>query len=118
MFLSDVEIEQALANKEITIDPFVTDHLSACTVDLRIGETIWLPTEAPQDYEIRPRSLRAKPQESWPSYSIRDTYHLNPGDFVLGQTYERISISREAPILGFLEGRSGVARHGLLLIGA
>jgi dCTP deaminase len=115
MFLSDVEIEAALAVKEITIDPFVVDHLSACTIDLRINETIWLPTEAPQDYEIRPKTLKARPQESWPAYSITDTYHLEPGGFVLGETYERISIAPTAPILGFLEGRSSVARLGLLV---
>ena len=115
MFLSDVEIEQALANKEISVDPFVVDQLAACTVDLRIGETIWIPTEPPQNYEIRPTTLKARPQESWPQYSITDTYHLEPGQFVLGETYERVSIAPQAPILGFLEGRSGVARHGLLI---
>jgi dCTP deaminase len=116
-YLSDREIEKAIADGLLVIDPPVTTaQYSPCGIDLHLGASVWRPPDPATAYEIKPSSIKARPQEVFPEESMATGhYDLKPGEFMLGVTFERVAIAPGAELIGFIEGRSGVARHGLLV---
>jgi dCTP deaminase len=116
-YLSDREIEHAIAEGLLTIDPPVTPaQFSPCGIDLHLGSSVWRPPEPATGYEMKPSSIKARPQDVFPEESIATGhYDLKPREFMLGETFERVTIAPRAELIGFIEGRSGVARHGLLV---
>ncbi len=115
-YLSDKEIEQAIGEGQLRFDPPLSpDQFSACSIDLRIGESIQIPPDTAPGFEMKVKTIKARPQDSFPTISINTPYDLRPHEFVLGKTFERIVIAGDAALVGFIEGRSGVARHGLVV---
>jgi len=110
LILSDSEILEAIRSGEIRIEPFSPDSLGPCSVDLRLDSRFRVFGEGaevdPEDFESVRRSSRLVDTGGGP---IR----LEPGQFVLGRTIERIAISKS--LAAFLEGRSSVARMGVVV---
>jgi dCTP deaminase len=115
MVLSDKDIKKALKNKDIQISPppDLETQLGSCSIDLKLGN-IFRVFEHSKHSLIDPFS-DAKEKEFTREITIKDNekFIMQPGDFVLAVTKERISISPE--LLGRLEGRSSLGRLGIVV---
>jgi len=108
--LSNEDIREAIRKGELRIEPFQDELIRSSGVTLHLGELLLKPlpgtvvdvknNKVPDFQEIR-----IKPEEP---------YTLQPGEFMLGQTYQLISVGSS---LGFfIEGRSTLARVGLTIV--
>jgi dCTP deaminase len=108
--LSDVDIEKAMKEGSIAIDPFKPDSLGPCSIDLRLDSVFRIYNPGtPIDFENREsldKDTKLVDTEGKP-------FMILPGQFILGQTIERISIS--SGFAALLEGRSSVARLGIIV---
>jgi len=116
MVLSDRDIKKALKNKEIKITPSpdLKTQLGSCSIDLRLGNSFRV-FEYSKHSLIDPFSKHSKETEFTKEITIKDkeSFIMQPGDFVLAVTKERISISPK--LLGRLEGRSSLGRLGIVV---
>jgi len=96
MILTDVEIRQAVTQKEIRIDPFEEDQLQPASYDLRVGR---------QAATVSSKGL----------INVADQGYilLEPGDFALITTHEKLELSQM--YVGRFGLRSKYARRGLIL---
>ncbi len=108
--LSDRDIRRAIEAGEITINPFNVDSIGPCSIDLSLdsifriyhpGEPIDVHSDKPLDQGTRLVNTK------------KDPFMILPGQFILGQTIETISLSSK--YAGFLEGRSSIARLGIIV---
>ncbi|UCE09190.1 MAG: dCTP deaminase [Candidatus Thorarchaeota archaeon] len=110
MILSDNEILKAIDEGRIFIDPYDSDLVGPCSVDLRLDSVFRVYDSGPT---VDFRSKGALDQ----STRIVDTggapFEIRPGQFILGQTIENLSVSSD--LAGILEGKSSVARLGIIV---
>lgn len=105
--LSDRDINKAIQQGLLKIEPFDPTQLRPAGISLHLGEQILVP---------KPTKLidfRADTEIEYDEFKIKDDvpFILKPQQFVLGHTKEIISISNK---LGFIiEGRSTLARLGV-----
>ena len=131
MILSDGEIEEAIRKKQIIIDPAPVDtQYTTSALDLMLGQEIFelkstaeLAAEEPpgvhREIEVNPSEVDiremlrkyAKPLPKRPDGS----FLLLSARFVLGITRERLDLPRESKIAARVEGRSTLARLGLVV---
>lgn len=120
MLLSDDEIRIVIANEELVIDPPLLPNdrqLQPASIDLTLHPEIWRPRDSVNRdaiiVDIVNLDVTAYLNESADRINIteRGGYDLSPGDFILGQTAERIRLSRR--LSGRVEGRSRLARLGI-----
>ncbi len=115
MILSDRDIKAAIKNKKIIITPkpdFST-QLGACSIDFRLGHTFRVfehsknpfidPTKKGISNDIT-REVKVRGDEP---------FIMQPGDFVLAVTLEKLVICNE--LVGRLEGRSSLGRLGIVV---
>lgn len=116
MVLSDRDIKKALKKGEIKLTPTpdLKTQLGSCSVDLRLGNTFRI-FENSKHSLIDPFSKVAKETEFTREVIVKDgkSFIMQPGDFVLAVTKERITISPK--LLGRLEGRSSLGRLGIVV---
>ncbi|WP_166979958.1 dCTP deaminase [Paramicrobacterium fandaimingii] len=110
MLLSDRDIKAELAASRIGLDPYDIDMVQPSSVDVRLDRFYRLfdnhkyPFIDPsQDQPELTRLIEVEPNES---------FILHPGEFVLGSTYERVSLPDD--VAARLEGKSSLGRLGLL----
>ncbi len=115
MILSDGDIKKALKEKRIEIAPFpdFATQLGSCSIDLRLGDTFRVfehskyshidPAKKDFSNEIT-REIKIKKG---------DVFMMQPGDFVLAVTLEKVKIP--ADLMGRLEGRSSLGRLGIVV---
>lgn len=111
MILSDKNIREALARKDITIDPFDEKYLQPASVDLHLDKH-FLVFDTKSNYVIDPK----KPMDDMmKEIKIDDDrpFVLHPGEFALGLIYETTGVSSK--YVGRLEGKSSVGRMGMLI---
>lgn len=110
MFLSAAEIEVHIAKGDLKILPFSSDLLKPSSYVLRLGSRfgVWGPMES----AIRPWSVSYGNEH----LNVRDAKEilLLPGDFVLANTEESVSLSKN--LLGILATLSHVARCGVSVL--
>ena len=139
MYLTKPDLLRALAAGELR---FVTDderdlypvpfnELTAVqdvSVDLRLGFRFWLlpgttydadsktikraPLEAGEAITIRPLS-KERAEGYFQQHIIKERVCIGPLAFLQGETYERVDLG--ASLHAFIEGRSSLARHGLIV---
>ena len=117
MVLSDRDIRQHLKEGRIRIDPPIDEavQLGPCSVDLRLG-----PVFKVFDYTRVPYVDTRTPM---PEGTIREVviedadtpFILHPGEMVLASTFESLELDDD--ILARLEGRSSLARIGVIVHG-
>ena len=116
MVLSDRDIRRYLAAGRIRVDPPIdeTVQLGACSVDLRLG-----PLFKVFDYSRLPYIDTRAPM---PDEMMREVvvagegpFVLHPGEMVLASTFESLELDDD--ILARLEGRSSLARLGIIVHG-
>lgn len=115
MVLSDRDIKKALKSGNIKISPHpdLKTQLGSCSIDLRLGNTFRVfehsripyinPLQKDYSSEIT-REVKVKTGEH---------FVMQPGDFVLAVTLERVKIS--SSLMGRLEGRSSLGRIGIVV---
>ncbi len=110
MMFSDKDIRKAIAEGELKVDPHHEGAIRPAGVTLHLGFEL-----------LRPKPGRVVDVKNGvlPEYDsillMEDQpFTLEPGDFVLGSTFEKVSVGNS---LGFLiEGRSTLARIGLTIV--
>ena len=110
MVLSDATISRFLAEGRIEIDPYDASLLQPSSVDVRVD-----------------RLFRVFHNNRYPYIDVRqpmpdltelvevgngDPFILHPGEFVLGQTLEKVTLPDD--LVARLEGKSSLGRLGLL----
>lgn len=110
MLLSDRDIRAEVAAGRVGLDPFDATLLQPSSVDLRLDRhfrTFNNHAYTHIDPALQQDDL-TRPVEPPPD----EAFVLHPGEFVLGSTYEVISLPED--VAGRLEGKSSLGRLGLL----
>ncbi len=110
MMLSDKDIEDAIEKGEIKIDPFNPDTLGPCSIDLTLDCKFRIYGPGPP---VDIKSSEDLSRGTSMVDTLGEPYMILPGQFILGQTTESIKISSKYAAL--LEGRSSVARLGIIV---
>jgi dCTP deaminase len=97
LMMADVEIRAAITDREIVLDPYSADRLEPASYDARVGA--WAFSS----------SLKEKVRLSEKGLLV-----IEPGEFVVLETLERITLSNR--IAGQLGLRSEYAKQGLLML--
>ncbi|NMM39417.1 dCTP deaminase [Pseudoalteromonas arctica] len=120
MRLSDTHIKEYIAQQRIIIEPSPADEMiSGVTADLRLGNKFRVFQDHTAAYVdlSGPKDQLNKAMESIMSDEIvlkeGDAFFLHPGELALAMTYEKVTLP--ADIVGWLDGRSSLARLGLMV---
>lgn len=106
--LSDASILEKVYSKQIVIEPFLVDSLQPSSIDLTLGADFSIPH---QDITVQ---LPYTPDqiETWfKTVTVEDEYELAPGQFVLAQVREKISLPND--LTGHIQNRNSLIRLGL-----
>ena len=109
--LSDKDIKKSLKNKEIQITPLDENYIQPSSVELRVGSDFRV-FENHKDSHIDPKAEQ-NDLTTLVNSSQEEPFVLHPGEFVLGTTYEKVTLSNK--IVARLEGKSSLGRIGLLI---
>ncbi|MGV2873806.1 dCTP deaminase [Colwellia sp. E150_009] len=120
MRLSDKDIEQHLSDEKIIISPKPdSSMISGVSVDIRLGNEfrVFQAHAAPFIDLSGPKVEMQKAMNSVMSDEIviadGDAFFLHPGELALAVTYESVTLPDD--IVGWLDGRSSLARLGLMV---
>ena len=110
LFLSDTDMRRALEKGDIKIDPLDPDAIGPCSIDLRLDSVFRVydpgpPVDIRNDKELD-KGTRLVDTKN-------DPFMILPGQFILGQTIETMSVT--PGYAGLLEGKSSVARIGIIV---
>jgi dCTP deaminase len=109
--LSDRSIKSEIAAGRILIEPFDESLVQPSSVDVRVDRKFRVFHNARYPYiDVR------KPMDDLTELveiTGEDPFVLHPGEFVLGQTLESITLPND--IVARLEGKSSLGRLGLLI---
>jgi dCTP deaminase len=111
VLLSDRDIRAEIAAGRVGLDPFDATLLQPSSVDLRLDRhfrTFNNHAYTHIDPALQQDDLTRMVEPPGPD----EAFVLHPGEFVLGSTYEVISLPDD--IAGRLEGKSSLGRLGLL----
>lgn len=115
MVLSDTDIKKALKEKRIQITPLpdFSTQLGSCSIDLRLGDTFRVFEHS--KYSFIDPAKKDFSNEITREIKIKkgDVFMMQPGDFVLAVTLEKVKIP--ADLMGRLEGRSSLGRLGIVV---
>lgn len=115
MVLSDRDLEKAIKSGRIKISPSLdlTTQLGSCSLDLRLGN-VFRVFEHSKNSHIDP-TKKDYSNEITREVIVKKGEHfiMQPGDFVLAVTLEKITIADD--LLGRLEGRSSLGRLGIVV---
>ncbi len=120
MRLCDTDIEKLLAQEKIIIEPHPEQSMiSGVSVDIRLGNEfrVFQDHTAPFIDLSGPREEVQKAMSSVMSDEIiipdGEAFFLHPGELALAVTYESVTLPDN--IVGWLDGRSSLARLGLMV---
>ena len=110
MVLSDRTIRAEIDSGRIVIEPFDPKLIQPSSIDVRVDRRFRVFHNARYPYiDVR------QPMEDLTELvevGDEEPFILHPGEFVLGSTYELVSLPDD--IAGRLEGKSSLGRLGLL----
>lgn len=110
MMLSDADIRAAIASGALVVKPFHPSCIRAAGLALHLGAQLLRP----QPGKVIDVLHKVIPDYDELTISREQPYQLEPGEFLLGHTYEAVTVGAN---LGFLiEGRSTLARVGLTVV--
>jgi len=120
MRLCDKDIEQCISNGEIVITPKPdSSMISGVSVDIRLGNEFrvfkdhtvpYIDLSAPKA-EVQAAMNAVMSEEI--NIAEGDAFFLHPGELALAVTYESVTLPDN--IVGWLDGRSSLARLGLMV---
>ncbi|WP_149205152.1 dCTP deaminase [Actinotalea subterranea] len=110
MLLSDRDIRAELDSQRITLEPYDPAMIQPSSIDVRLDRLFRLfdnhkyaVIDPAEDQPELTRLVEVEPDEA---------FVLHPGEFVLGSTYESVSLPDD--VAARLEGKSSLGRLGLL----
>ena len=111
MVLSDRTIRSEIEEGRIAIDPFDPGLVQPASVDVRVDRRFRVFHNARYPYI----DVRQPMEDLTEAVEVTgdDPFILHPGEFVLGQTLERVRLPDD--IVARLEGKSSLGRLGLLI---
>ncbi|TFD33503.1 dCTP deaminase [Cryobacterium sp. TMT1-19] len=110
MLLSDREIKAEINAERIRLEPYQADMIQPSSIDVRLDGFFRLFDNHKYPY--------IDPAEDQPDLtrlietSAGEPFILHPGEFVLGSTYEKVTLPDD--VAARLEGKSSLGRLGLL----
>jgi dCTP deaminase len=110
MLLSDIDIKSEIDKKRVVLEPCDLNMIQPSSVDVRLDRLF-------RTFENH-KYAHIDPAENQPDLTrevgvaSNEAFILHPGEFVLGSTYEVITLPDD--IAGRLEGKSSLGRLGLL----
>ncbi|MCB0322852.1 MAG: dCTP deaminase [Bdellovibrionales bacterium] len=110
MMLSSEDIRRAIESGALQVSPLFEDSVRPAGLGLHLGEQLLRPLPG------KVVDVKRKIMPDYEEITLRDDgpYPLEAGGFVLGATFEKVSVGEG---LGFLiEGRSTLARLGLTVV--
>ena len=120
MRLSDIDIEECLRKGQIAISPAPdSSMISGVSVDIRLGNEfrVFQDHTAPYIDLSGPKVAMQKAMNSVMSDEIYipdgEAFFLHPGELALAVTLESVTLPDN--IVGWLDGRSSLARLGLMV---
>lgn len=108
--LSNEDIKQLIDIGELKVTPYTTDLLRGSGLTFHLGHELLKPLPG------KVVDVKNKIVPDYENITLKgdEPYPLAPGEFLLGHTYEKVSVG---PSIGFLiEGRSTLARVGLTIV--
>jgi len=108
MILTKAVILEEIKNKRIKISPLNKKNIGPASIDLTLDNKFHIFKKS---YALTLSETTSA--ESLCNKKILNSITLNPGDFILGQTKEKITLPND--ICGLLSGRSRFARVGLTI---
>lgn len=111
MVLSDKTLREEIDAGRIVIDPFEERLIQPSSIDLRVDHSYRVFNNSRYPYidvkdPMEDLTELVKPSDDEP-------FILHPGEFVLGQTLERVTVPDD--MVARLEGKSSLGRLGLLI---
>ena len=91
--LSDKDIKISLENNEIEISPLDEAYIQPSSIDLRVGDEFRV-FENHKYSHIDPKAEQ-EDLTSLVAATIDEPFVLHPGEFVLGTTYEKVTLSNK-----------------------
>lgn len=120
MRLCDRDIEKALASGELIIQPQPPqDFINGATVDVRLGKSFRVFNQYKEPYidlgESKEKLAESLDRVMSEEIILQDNelFYLHPGELALAVTHESVSIPHH--LVGWLDGRSSLARLGLMV---
>ena len=115
MVLSDRDIKKAIASGRIKIrpKPNFASQLSACKLDLRLGNLyrVFNHSKTPYIDPQNPKTIEGLTTEI--RVGSGEAFTIHPGEFILAVTHEYIEMPDD--LTGELEGRSSIGRLGVIV---
>ena len=111
MVLSDRTIREEIEAGRIAFDPFDPGLIQPSSVDVRVDSAFRVFHNARHPYI----DVRKKMEDLTELVTVPEDepFILHPGEFVLGQTLERVTLPDD--LVARLEGKSSLGRLGLLI---
>ncbi len=111
MVLSDRTIREEIERGRIVVDPFDPELVQPSSVDVRVDRSFRVFHNARYPYI----DVRQPMDDLTEKVEVDgdDPFILHPGEFVLGQTLERVTLPDD--LVARLEGKSSLGRLGLLI---
>lgn len=115
MILSDRDIKKYLASRAIAISPApdLSEVLGSCSIDLRLGDTFRIFEHSKFPYIDTANPTSSLDITTLIQIKKGEPFILQPGDFVLATTMEKIVLPDH--LLARLEGRSSLGRLGIVV---
>lgn len=111
MILSDRDLRRELAAGRIRVEPMDAEAVQPSSIDLRVGSQFRVFANSRYPYiDVR------QPMEGLTELveaTEEEPFILHPGEFVLGSTFEKITLPDD--LVARLEGKSSLGRLGLLI---
>lgn len=122
MILSNTDIIVALKDKRLIIDPLPDeDQIDSASIDLRIGEPLWVWDPALKEKELRIDVDQFNFKSLSEKHLIETAkepsgkYAIKPQRVYLASTHEKIKLPVGSRLAGRIEGKSSLARLGLVV---
>jgi len=108
--LSNEDIKLLIDSGELVIEPYNKELLRAAGIILHLGENLLKPLPG----KVVDVKNGTTPDFEEIKISLEEPYALQPGEFLLGHTFQAVSVG--ARLGFFIEGRSTLARIGLTIV--
>ncbi|MCA9386070.1 dCTP deaminase [Candidatus Dojkabacteria bacterium] len=110
MILSNIDIITSVKKRQIQIVPFSKDYVYPASYAFHVDEKLLRPIG--NDLIDFRKGLLPEYEEI--TMTQEHGYVLQPGEFILGQTHEKLTLSDSLAMV--IEGRSSLARVGLEIV--